>query len=199
MDKQELISIYAEQGYVLAEVEPRSVVIVPEDGTLECRTSLQKLVDHNLKEYQMIRRGASQEDLKRAGFDYSIIKDISDEITSGERDIGRQRGVFLPFAKIPETEKYIILDPHMPHWILAYHLACRQIPSIIFTGDKPLREYSIHDRRWNRYPSMLYDEDVDEATKTSMAKKLIDDLIEQYRKGNVVLDFEKPDKLDDLR
>lgn len=193
MDKQELISLYAENGYTLAEIEPKSVVIVPEDGTLECKTWLQKLVEKNLKEYRMIQRGAPQEELKRAGLEYSLIKDIRDEILSGERDIGNERCAVHPFAKIPETEKYVILDPATPHWVLAHHLAGQPIPGIIFTGDKPLRHYSAHDRRWERYPSMLYDKDVDDATKTSMAKKLIDDFIEQYRRGNVVLDFENVD------
>ncbi len=180
IETPQLQQIYANAGYRLLEVDPRSIVIVAWKGVPVERWA--KQIAENKREYEMLKRGATSDELSRAGFHESLLQYIRDSphlIHHSPHAL----------AQIPGTDKYFMLDPDTPHLVFGDILGNRKSVSIIFDGDRPLRQYDICHQRWERYPSCLYDRDVDDATKTQMAKTLIEEFREQHRNGQIVLDF----------
>ena len=185
MDKQKLLSLYASEGYTLAEVEPRSIVVSTPSSDLE-REILEQRLEQHLQEYKMAQRDTYPQDIERTGFT-GLITDLQNTLSDDPKT-----WILPPLAKVPHKEKYVLLDPFMMHWVFAYSLNHRSIPSILFAGDQPHKIYNVTKGCWEKYPHSL-DDTFHDPTKTFDGKKHVEYCIKQYVQDNILFNFEKLD------
>lgn len=124
VSEQEFRALYVAAGYRIEDISPRSVVAVSLRGVRpEWAEYDESGLEENLDDYRRAKEGLPDSE---KGFNLVTI------VLKNVRHPDPEWWILPPLAQIPDSQKYLLLDPLMMHWVFAHHFAQRKIPGIVF-------------------------------------------------------------------